>query len=77
MAVAISSYLVEKININATVEENTATLSGTGEKQLAVGNNKFDIVVVAEDKTKRTYTVNVVRKEADDDTSLSKVIAID
>ena len=39
-------------------------LTGTsGGKELSVGNNTIKIVVTAQDGTKRTYTVNVVRRE--------------
>ncbi len=70
-------YDVEKVNIKATTEDSKAKLSGTGEKQLAVGNNKINLVVTAENGSKKTYTVNVIRKNANDDTTLSKVLVTD
>lgn len=70
-------YNVEKVNIIGNVEDNSATLSGTGEKQLVVGDNKISLVVTAENGTKKTYIVNVIRKDANDDTSLSKIEVTD
>lgn len=67
----------EKVNIIATTEDSKAKLTGTGEKTLSVGDNKVNIVVTAEDGSKRTYTINIVRKAANDDTSLSKVLVTD
>ena len=70
-------YEIEKVNISASVEDSAATLSGTGEKNLLVGKNSFDLVVTAENGVKKTYTVNVIRTDADGVTSLSKVLVID
>ena len=70
-------YTVEKVNIVATSEDNKASVSGTGEKQLTVGDNKISVVVTAENESKKTYTVNVIRKNANDDTTLSKVLVTD
>ena len=51
------------INITATAEESHATITGTGSKNLVVGNNSFEVVVTAEDgTTKKTYTINVERE---------------
>lgn len=50
---------VEEINITAKKEDSTAKVSGTGKKQVSLGNNKFDIVVTSEKGTKRTYTINI------------------
>ena len=54
---------VEKVNITAAKEDNTATISGAGEKALAEGGNKFDIVVTAQKGNSKTYTINITRKE--------------
>lgn len=82
-------YETEKININASTEDSNASLTGTGEKSLTVGKNRFDLVVVAENNDKKVYTVNITRKEKvvettkpnekqlSSDTSLSKVIVKD
>jgi len=48
--------------INATVNDPNASVSGTGEKQLAVGENIYTITATAEDGvTKLDYTVTVNR----------------
>lgn len=70
-------YDIEKINITANAEDSSATVSGTGEKQLEVGDNKISLIVTAENAYKKTYTINVIRKDANDDTSLSKVLVTD
>lgn len=70
-------YTVEKVNIVATVEDSKASVYGAGEKQLAVGDNKTSIVVTAENGSKKTYTINIIRKDANDDTTLSKVLVTD
>ncbi len=54
---------VEKIEIKATKADSSATVSGTGEKSLSEGINKFNIVVTAEKGNKKTYVINVTRKE--------------
>src|SRR5699024_4335017 len=40
-----------------------ASVSGTGEKELTEGMNSFKIVVTAEKGNKKTYTININRKE--------------
>ena len=53
---------VEKININATKEDGYASVGGAGEKEVAEGENRFEIVVTSETGNKKTYTIiaNVV-----------------
>ena len=53
----------EKVTINAEKEDGYASLSGTGEKDVVEGDNKFEIVVTSETGSSRTYTLNVVVKE--------------
>lgn len=57
---------VEKIEVYAKGHKGQ-TISGTGtNKTLKTGENKFDVTVTAEDgKTTKTYTINVIRKEAE------------
>lgn len=56
---------VDKINISAEIEEAKASMTGTGEKTLSEGLNRFEIEVVAENGEKRVYVINVTRKEKD------------
>ena len=50
---------VKKIKINAEASDSKATVAGTGEKEVKEGDNKFDVVVTAENGDKKTYTINV------------------
>lgn len=52
-----------KINIKAEVEDSKSSLSGTGEKNVTEGMNKFDVVVTAESGAQKTYTLNVEVEE--------------
>ena len=62
---------VEKINIYATKNQSGQTITGTGDKTLKVGDNKFEVTVTAEDKkTTKTYTLNITRE------SISKVATL-
>ena len=59
----------DKATITAEVEDNRASLTGIGEKNLNYGENSYDIVVTAEDgTTKKTYTVNITREKKTDAT---------
>lgn len=51
------------ITISATATDSHATVSGTGKKTLKHGANKFEIIVTAEDGSKKTYTINVTRPD--------------
>lgn len=53
----------EKIVINAEKEDGYASLSGTGEQTVVEGENKFDINVISETGSTRTYHLTVVVKE--------------
>ena len=54
---------VEKVNIAAKAADSKSTVSGTGSKDLKVGENAFNVVVTAERGNTHTYVVKVVRKE--------------
>lgn len=54
---------VEKINISAKVEDKTANVSGTGEKELIEGENVIDIVVTAQNGNTRKYVLKANVKE--------------
>lgn len=55
---------VASIDVSASAADTNASVSGRGSHRLSVGNNTINIVVTAEDGGTRTYTINVVRKEA-------------
>lgn len=58
-------YEVNQINIKASTEDSTARLSGTGTKDLNLYTNTFNIVVTAENGSRKTYTIEVIRKDID------------
>lgn len=55
----------KKITINADKDDSKASISGTGEKEVIEGLNKFEIKVEAENGNVKTYVVNVTVKELD------------
>ncbi|MBQ7137102.1 MAG: cadherin-like beta sandwich domain-containing protein [Bacilli bacterium] len=56
---------IRLVNVNATKEDNTATISGIGEKGLIEGPNRIEIIVTAENGTTKTYVINIIVKELD------------
>lgn len=61
----IVPYDVETLTLAAKAYDKTARISGTGKKDLAVGENDFTIDVTAENGDQRAYKVTVVREEKD------------
>ena len=57
---------VESVEVYAKAQDSKAKVSGTGIKKLNEGNNALNVVVTAEDGTKKTYTINVTRKTAEE-----------
>ena len=57
-------YEIDNIYVLAYAEDSTATISGNGQRTLAVGKNKIDVIVTSESGLTRTYTINVLRKPA-------------
>jgi hypothetical protein len=55
---------ISSIVLGGTADYSKSSVSGLGTKTLAVYSNVFNIVVTAENGAKRTYTVNVQRKDA-------------
>lgn len=53
---------IEQITINATKEDSSASISGTGTHDVSEGENKFNITVTAENGSTKTYKliVNVI-----------------
>ncbi|MBQ3142407.1 MAG: cadherin-like beta sandwich domain-containing protein [Bacilli bacterium] len=50
----------EKVVINATTNDSRATLTGTGEFEVSEGENKFELIVTAENGGKKTYLLTVI-----------------
>ena len=54
---------VDSVNIIAHSEANTTTVSGTGNKNLYVGNNSFSILTSSESGDIEIYKVNIYREK--------------
>lgn len=52
----------ESVEVYAKAQHEGAKLTGTGKKKLEKGENKVEVVVTAEDGTKKTYTINIIRE---------------
>lgn len=53
---------VESVEVYATAQDSSATVSGTGRQILSYGENALSVVVTAEDGTTKTYTINITRE---------------
>ena len=60
---------VSKVSIYATTQDSKAKVSGTGNKNLNVGKNTFNVVVTAEDGTTKTYTLYITREQEENVTN--------
>lgn len=67
---------VASININATKEDNGATITGLGNKKLNYGANKFTITVKAENGSTKNYIVTVNREDERSNDATLKSISI-
>ncbi|MBO5475267.1 MAG: cadherin-like beta sandwich domain-containing protein [Bacilli bacterium] len=56
---------ITSLKIDATTEDGDATITGTGSVSLAVGDNDLNVIVTAQDGTKRTYVIKVKRAASD------------
>lgn len=54
--------MIDKITINAAVEDSKAYLTGTGEKELFNGDNNFEVSVTSEDGQVRVYKLLINKK---------------
>ena len=54
----------KKVKIGATANDGKASVSGIGDYDVKEGSNKIEIAVTAENGDVRTYTIDVVVKEA-------------
>ncbi|NTW96294.1 MAG: hypothetical protein HGB31_06755 [Erysipelotrichaceae bacterium] len=62
--VVIVENNISSIVLGATADYSKSTISGLGTKTLAIYSNIFNIVVTAENGSKRTYSINVQRKDS-------------
>lgn len=54
---------IEKIVVEATVEDSKAKVDGIGEYNLEIGLNEIKLIVTAEDSSTKEYVIKIVRKE--------------
>jgi hypothetical protein len=59
----IVDNVVTAVNISAQAADEKAKVTGTGTKSLKIYSNIINIEVTAENLTKKTYTINVVRRD--------------
>lgn len=53
----------EEIKINASLDDSKSSLTGTGTHKVSEGDNKFKIVVTAENGSTKTYTITISVKD--------------
>lgn len=54
---------VTSVTVSAAAQDSKAKISGTGPRNLNYGSNDINVTVTAEDGSKKTYTINVNRKD--------------
>lgn len=54
---------VTSINVNATAEDSKAKVSGTGVKELTVGENNIEVIITSESGSQNKITIKVTRKD--------------
>ena len=67
-------YSIDKITITAESNDSLAKITGSGSVYLNEGNNEFLIIVTAQSGNTTTYTLNVNRMDASDDSTLKSLI---
>lgn len=53
---------VAQVEVYATTQDKKAKLTGTGKKSLEKGENEVQVEVTAEDGSKKTYTISIIRE---------------
>jgi len=67
---------VTTVEVSATPEVTTTTVSGTGVKTLSTGMNTYQVVTTAEDGSVETYQL-VITREKNSDANLSSIVVSD
>lgn len=60
---------VEEVEVYAKTTSSKATLTGTGKKKLEKGTNTAEVIVTAENGTKKTYTIEITREGKSEETA--------
>ena len=63
---------IGEVEVLATVEADTSSVVGTGEKILSTGTNKYSLIVTAEDGSIETYQLEITR-EKNNNTNLTSI----
>ena len=58
-------YEIETVTVNATKQEETETIKGLGNKNLAIGTNEVELEIKAEDGTIRKIVITIERQKSD------------
>ena len=70
--IEIENY-INSLDIDAKVNMSTSKVNIEGNKDLKVGDNTINIIVTSEDGTKKTYKINVKRKDEVVETTIDKI----
>ena len=54
-----------KISLTGSVEDKTASVEGLGEREVQDGPNRLEVIVTAQNGSKKTYVINATVKEFD------------
>lgn len=60
---------VAEVEVYARTTSSKATVTGTGKKKLENGTNKVEVIVTAENGTKKTYTIEITREGKNEETA--------
>lgn len=60
---------VAEVEVYAKTTSSKATVTGTGKKKLEKGTNTAEVIVTAENGTKKTYTIEITREGTSEETA--------
>ncbi len=66
----------EKVKISAQAESGKASVGGLGEVSLKVGENPCEVIVTAEDGTKKTYSIKIKRATVEESVALNPLVTV-
>lgn len=68
---------VSEVEVYAKTTSSKASVTGTGKKKLNKGKNTVEVIVTAENGTKKTYTIVITREGSEEETSNSEATSTD